>query len=309
MSNAAPIVLFVYARLHHTKKTIDTLKKNSLASKSELFIYSDAAKTENESVFVQEVRDYIKTIKGFKNISIFERENNMGLAKSIIDGVTKIVNEYGKVIVIEDDLEVSPYFLSYMNSSLEIYKNESSVMHVSGFMFPISVDKNTAETLFFRAASCWGWATWKRAWKYFDSDACSLLKQIQERKLEHEFNIQGVTDYVGMLKKQIDGAIDSWAIRWYASVFVNGGLCLHPSQSLVQNIGNDGTGEHCDSNDNFVVDVNNDGIHVEWQSIEESEEGLGKIKQFYLSLRQPIHVLVYNKLHNYSSKLISRIIK
>ena len=155
----SPIVLFVYNRPWHTKQTVEALQKNELAKESELFIYSDEAKNKDVRKSVDEVREYIGKIDGFKKVTIIKREKNWGLANSIIDGVTKTVNEYGKIIVLEDDLITSPYFLKFMNEALEFYKEEQKVWHISGWSYPINTN-NIDDVFFLRVMNCWGWATW-----------------------------------------------------------------------------------------------------------------------------------------------------
>ena len=156
----APIVLFVYNRPEHTRKTVKALQDNDLTDESILYIFSDAAKNDDEVENVEKVREYIRTISGFKQIIIIEREKNYGLANSIISGVTEIVNKYGKIIVLEDDLVTSKYFLSFMNDALEIYKDENKVICIHGYIYPIKSE--LPETFFIKGADCWGWATWKR---------------------------------------------------------------------------------------------------------------------------------------------------
>ena len=176
-NNLAPIVLFVYNRPWHTKQTVEALQKNELSSESELFIYSDASKNKEAEEKVQEVREYIRTIDGFKKVTIIEREKNWGLANSIIDGVTKVVNEYGKIIVLEDDLVTSPYFLKFMNESLEFYKNEKKVWHISGWNYPIFKEQKCG-TFLWKKMNCWGWSTWKDRWQYFEKNPENLLKNL-----------------------------------------------------------------------------------------------------------------------------------
>lgn len=246
--NVAPIALFVYNRPWHTRKTIEALQKNELADLSELFIYSDTAKNEQAETAVAEVREYVRSIDGFKNITIIERENNLGLAGSIIDGVTTVVNKYGKVIVLEDDLITSPYFLTYMNESLNRYRDEDKVMQISGYMFQLELSLDE-EALLLPFTTSWGWATWQRAWIMFDPEAkaYSMLKKSQ--KLQCEFNLMGAYPYFDMLEAQLNGKINSWAIRWYLSVFMQNGLTLYPQKALINNIGFDGSGVHCDSSE------------------------------------------------------------
>lgn len=239
----APIVLFVYNRLDHTVQTIKALQKNKLADESDLFIYSDAAKSEVDIEKVDEVRKFINSIAGFKNISIIERDENFGLANSIIDGVTNIVNKYGKIIVLEDDIITSPLFLEYINNVLDVYENEDDVSSVSGYMFPIEFPQN--EFYFLPMISSWGWGTWKKSWDIFEPNGQKLLKIIQDRGEKKAFNLDNTYPYLKMLKNQIKGKNNSWAIRWNASLFVSKKLSVWPSKSLVDNIGFDGSGTHC----------------------------------------------------------------
>ncbi len=240
--NLAPIVLFVYNRPNHAKQTINALQQNNLAALSDLIIYSDAAQNELSSAKVLETRAYIKTISGFNSIKIIEREQNVGLAANVIEGVTDVVNNYGTAIILEDDLVVSPFFLQYMNDALIIYKNDEKVISIHGYVYPVK--EKLPQTFFLRGADCWGWATWKRGWDLFETDGKKLLAQIKSENLEGQFNFNHSFNYVKMLKDQIAGKNSSWAVRWYASAFLKDKLTLYPGKSLVQNIGADGDGTH-----------------------------------------------------------------
>ncbi|HZX59544.1 MAG TPA: glycosyltransferase, partial [Mucilaginibacter sp.] len=169
MQNLAPIALFVYNRPEHTRRTLAYLQKNLLADESRLFIFSDGPKNEADKAKVEEVRQLVKEATGFKSVKVFEKDENLGLANSIISGVTKLVNEYDKVIVFEDDLLSSPYTLQYFNEALTRYVNDIEVMHIGAYMYDLP-DKKLPEAFFYRAATSWGWATWARAWKYFEPD-------------------------------------------------------------------------------------------------------------------------------------------
>jgi len=158
----APILLFTYNRMQHTKLTVKSLQKNTLAKVSDLYIYSDGSKSVDDRNKVQQIRTYLHSVTGFKRIRIIERNKNFGLAANIISGVTQIVNTFGNVIVLEDDIVTSPYFLKYMNDALMHYKNNDKVACISGFVDPRLRLKNQ---FFLRGADCWGWATWKRGWK------------------------------------------------------------------------------------------------------------------------------------------------
>lgn len=185
MQNFAPIALFVYNRPEHTRRTIKFLKQNLLAEQSRLFIFSDASKNQSSQILVEQVREIIKSVDGFLEVQIIERKSNMGLADSIIDGVSRLVKEYGKVIVFEDDLISSSYTLQYFNDALKRYQNEEKVMHIGAYMYALN-DESLPETFFYRAATSWGWATWDRAWINFEPDIDQLISQFNTEK-KHQF--------------------------------------------------------------------------------------------------------------------------
>ena len=239
----APILLFVYNRPEHTRRCIQSLLKNSLASESYLFIYADEAKDSTQQEAVNEVRNYIRAIQGFKQITLMERNENWGLARNIIDGVTTQVNRYGKVIVLEDDLVVAPYFLQFMNDALEAYKDEPKVGHIQACDF--TQESSLPSTFLIKWTGSWGWATWDRAWKYFNPNGKELLQELEERKLTRVFDFNGKYGFTRMLRRQIEGKNNSWAIRWNASLFLKDILSLNVGRSLVQNEGFDGSGTNC----------------------------------------------------------------
>lgn len=245
MSNTfAPILLFTYKRLETLKQTVEALKNNFLASESNLYIFSDAGKTEADTIIVSDIRSYLKTIKGFKKVEIFEAEVNLGLANSIISGVSKIVNLYGKVIVLEDDLRTTPNFLSYMNACLVQYESSEKVFSISGYSFNLGKDKNGIEDSYFlNRGWSWGWATWKNKWNDVDwkvSDYDKFSNDISSRK---RF-AQGGSDLNKMLDSQMTGKLDSWAIRWFYHQFKINGLTLYPVYSKVYNEGFDSNATH-----------------------------------------------------------------
>ncbi|MDD3597486.1 glycosyltransferase [Sulfuricurvum sp.] len=288
----SPIVLFVYNRPWHTQQTIEALQKNDFASESDLFIFSDAEKDERSFKKVKEVRNYIKRIDGFKKITIIERETNWGLANSIIDGVTKIVNEYGKIIVLEDDLVTSPYFLKFMNETLEMYQNEEKVACVHGYIYPI---ENLPETFFIRGADCWGWATWKRGWDIFESDGQKLLSEVTRRGLQKEADFDNNYGYTKMLLDQINGKNNSWAVRWYFSAFLKEMLCLYPGKSFVQNIGNDASGTHCSSTNDYQIALSK-RYNLEKIPVIENQKSREKMEHFFQSLQSSLLRKILSKL-------------
>lgn len=239
----SPILLFVYNRPEHLKRTVESLVRNPLADESELFVFSDAPKTEADRENVDYIRRYVHAIEGFKRVTVVEREENWGLARSIIDGVTRLVNEFGRVIVLEDDLVVAPYFLKFMNDALEMYKDEPKVGHIQACDF--TKDPSLPETFLIKWTGSWGWATWARAWKNFNPDGKVLLKELEERHLSYTFDFNGKYGFTRMLRRQIEGKNNSWAIRWNASLFLKDILSLNVGRSLVQNEGFDGSGTNC----------------------------------------------------------------
>lgn len=274
----APIVLFVYNRPEHTKKTIEALQNNELSEDSELFIYSDAAKSIVDDEKVREVRKYVKSVTGFKKVSIIERDINFGLARSIIDGVTEIVNKYGKIIVLEDDILTSTFFLRFMNQALDLYEKEEKVMHISGYFFPVNTN-NIPETFFYNQTSCWGWATWSRAWKNFNKDVDYLLNKIKDTKLKAKKEWY-YKNMLSQLKANKFGRINTWGAKWQASVILNDGLCLHPRNSFVQNIGNDGSGIHCSVSNLYDINKLSGYLEVKKIDLDESLE-VKKIMNFF----------------------------
>ncbi len=289
----APIVLFVYNRLWHTQQTVEALKKNELAKESELFIFSDAPKGKDDNEKVKEVRNFIKTINDFKHVTIVEREENFGLAKSIITGVIEIVNRYDRIIVLEDDMISSPYFLRFMNDALEFYNDEEKVISIHGYIYPVKAQ--LPEAFFLRGADCWGWATWKRGWNLFEQDGKKLLYELRKCNLKMEFDVNGSCDLMGMLEGQVIGKNDSWAIRWHASAFLGNKLTLYPGKALVSNIGFDGTGRHCAPCKNFDVELSKRPILVKKIEVKEDKYVLRQIEEFYRSLKPNIYKRVKNK--------------
>lgn len=290
----APILLFVYNRPEHLRRTVESLLRNPLADESELFIFSDAPKTEEDMENVAYVRRYIHTIDGFKNITVTEREENWGLARSIIDGVTTLVNRYGRVIVLEDDLVVAPYFLQFMNDALEMYKDEPKVGHIQACDF--TKDASLPETFLIKWTGSWGWATWKRAWKNFNPDGKALLKELEERNLTYAFDFNGKYGYTRMLRRQIEGKNNSWAIRWNASLFLKDILSLNAGRSLVQNEGFDGSGTNCGGGG--LYDSNLSQVPVMLKKIGPIEESK-KARQAYIKY--------YARTNSFFAKAVRRI--
>jgi len=241
--NCAPIALFAYNRPIHLKQTVESLRAARHAQESRLWIFCDGAKRPEDSDAVAQVRSYARSIRGFASVTIVERERNLGLAASVTEGVRRLCDEFGRAIVVEDDLVVAPGFLEFLNLALDRYEKEVKVMQVSGYMYPGEFGASD-ESLFLPMISCWGWATWKRAWDRYDLTMAGYEVLRRDSGLRREFDLDGAYDYFDMLKRQVTGQIDSWGIRWHLSVFMLHGLVLYPTRSLVRNIGVDGSGTH-----------------------------------------------------------------
>lgn len=271
----APVILFAYRRPDHLRRALDSLAANPGADRTALNIYCDGAKSEIDREAVEQVKEIARGMQGsvmFASVRVIERDHNIGLAASVISGVTQTLEDHESVIVMEDDLVVSPDFLEYMNQALELYANNEEVISIHGFMY--SVPPVLPQTVFLRGADCWGWATWRRGWALFEADSRKLLKELDRSPDRAQFDFDGAFPYRQMLKDQADGTIDSWAVRWYASAFLSNKLTLYPGQSLVENIGQEGSGTHSESATSHEVIAK--GIDLPIQAIEVSESVLAR---------------------------------
>lgn len=253
-SSTAPVIIFTYNRPEHTKRTIRALAENELAKETDLYIFSDAAKKRTDSGKVRAIRDYAAHVRGFRNVELVSREENYGLARNIIEGVTEIIARYGKVIVLEDDLVANPYFLRFMNDGLNRYEEEQKVTGITGFSY-FNDNEACAQEMYFSLISgtSWSWATWKDRWDCFDEECADWTRLTQDARLRKTFNYDNTYDFYRIMKaQQTDPATSSWAIRWYWTNFKKEGLMLYPAKSLVSNDGWDGTGIHCGEEEESV---------------------------------------------------------
>ncbi len=231
----APIAVFVYRRPANTRRLLASLAANPEAADSEVHVFADGPRSDAEMAAIEETRRVVRAC-GLPRLSLVARDRNLGLARSVIDGVARACSEHGRVIVLEDDLVLSRTFLGYVNAALDRYAGDERVMHVSGYMYDLDLGLR-GDALFLPFLSSWGWATWQRAWRHFDPSAAAARRVLAEPALRHRFDLGGVYGFSSMLEAQIAGRLDSWAIRWYLSLFDRGGLALFPSRSLVENDG------------------------------------------------------------------------
>lgn len=278
----APVVLFAYNRLNELKQTVEALQQNTLAEKSRLFIFSDGPADKADEKAVLPVRGYLRAVSGFKDVVINEADSNLGLSESIISGTGKMFEEFDKVIVVEDDLQTSPYFLQYMNDALDCYSEQKNVASISGYGIPFKAPG--AGFYFLPGAFWWGWGTWKDRWRLFNKDGKYLLDELKKRGMTKAYNIHGsfIVSPEIILKKYIKGKLDTWAMRWHASMLLANKYTLYPSCSFVNNIGL-GSGMNCRVKSNCLsTPIADKPVHVSPLPVEVKPQTVRKIKKFYL---------------------------
>ena len=308
----APICLFVFDRPIHTQKVLSSLAENDEAKNSILYIYSDGIPenaTEKRLKNIKITRKIISTENRFKKVYLIVSKINQGLSNSLIKGISEVCKKHKKVIVIEDDLVVSRFFLKYMNYSLFKYENIDKVGAICGYFYPIESDDQTQETFFLSFNSCWGWATWKRSWDNFEIDGKLLLKKIKSINAEKEFNFNNTQKRVKMLKYQVNGLNDSWAIRWAASLFLSSKLSLFPKSSLVKNIGFDGSGVHSSKELGYKINFTNDKINYFPNQFIENIRVRNNLEIFFRKLNNFHNFQTFKRILSYSPKIIFQKIK
>lgn len=252
MYKTHPVALFAYNRPDHIRRTLEGLRQNCVPI---IYAFCDGSKHQSENKSVNEVRNIIRSID-WTQVIITERDSNWGLARSIVSGINKILEKHETVIVIEDDIVVSRGFYKYMCDGLNTYQNDKKVMHISGFLYPI--EAQLPDTFFYNVNSCWGWGTWRRAWINYNDDIQYLFAQIKNLDKKELFYYNGGQNnaFYKQLQANATGALDTWAVKWHTSIYLNNGLCLHPKTSLVENIGFDGSGTNCGNKNQMSTDQN-----------------------------------------------------
>lgn len=236
----APVALFAFRRPDHLAACLASLAACPEAPGTALVVFCDGSRGPEDDQAVGQVRALARAATGFASVEVVERKANLGLAASVIDGVGRVLATHERVVVVEDDLVVSPDFLRYLNAGLDLYADDPQVASIHAYV--VAVDEPLPQSFFLRGADCWGWATWRRGWAVFDPDGASLLRRLTASGQEHAFDLDGGYPYTGMLRRQVAGEIDSWAVRWHASAFLAGMLTLYPGVRLVENVGQDGSG-------------------------------------------------------------------
>ena len=285
-----PVILFVYNRPDLTEITIRSLAENLDAHKSDIYIYSDGPKDSSDLIKVESVRKIISNLHGFKSVKVVLQDQNIGLAQSVITGVSDILKHFTAAIVLEDDLLTSKYFLTYMNDALKKYEAQHLVMSVSGYS-PVDLS-HIGDTFFVSSTECWGWGVWARSWRKFNSDGIYLLNKIRQERRIREFNFNGAHDFEDQLIGQIAGINNSWSIRWMASVFLENGLTLYPKKSMVKNIGNDGSGTNTKKNSEYDVEIYAAPINLTYQEPVESKIARLEFEKFFRTKIRERHKIV-----------------
>lgn len=238
----APVVLFLFNRPEHARRTLEALERNQGAQETDLYIYSDGPRGAHDADGVERVRALISGVSGFRSVTSVIRDDNVGLTRNIVEGVSYVVERHGRVIVVEDDIVTAPTFLAFMNDALDRYSDDRRVWHISGWNYPID-PAGLPPFFFWQVMNCWGWSTWADRWRCYRKEPQRLVEQWSADRIE-AFNLGGAHDFFCQVRDNVAGRIDSWAIFWYATIFENQGLCLNPTQSFVCNVGLDGSGTH-----------------------------------------------------------------
>ena len=298
----SPIIIFAFNRLNSLITTIESIKQNPESSESELYIYVDGPRPNkiDEKYKVLQVQEYVKTITGFKSVQYEFSNENKGLAPSIIDGVTKIINQHGRVIVIEDDLYVSRSFLKFMNQMLSEFEKDNRVFQISGYS-PKITQKIEGDIYLYGRAQSWSWATWKNRWSTIDWDVKDYYLLCSNRRLRKNFNSHG-SDLTGMLKSYMAGKISSWYIRFCYSMHKQNKYTICPSKSLVRNDGFNNDATHCKSYNRYKItfEYTHNGEFIIPPNITPDQKILKEAIKFWT-----IKYRIYGKIMTYIHKLIN----
>ncbi|MFD1140177.1 glycosyltransferase family 25 protein [Larkinella insperata] len=233
----APVALFAYKRPVELKKTLAALQANHLASESELYVFVDGPRAKKDVLKVEQVRQIVQEITGFKKVHRVISDHNIGCADSIIKGVSQVLQDHPTVIVVEDDIVTTPNFLDFINQALDQYAGDERVFSIGGYTFPFKKPEGyQADGYFFGRHCAWGWGIWADRWKQIDWEIRDFKPFMSDAAQKRAFNRAG-KDMVRMLRKTMDGELDAWDIRVCYNIFKMGKQTLYPTVSKVENIG------------------------------------------------------------------------
>lgn len=273
----APIAIFAFNRPGHLSNLFASLVSNPEAEFSKIYLFIDGPRNSDDEKLTAETKKIGKDFSRYLNLTIFQNKKNKGLSESILGGIDKVLLNHDRIIVLEDDLELSPNFLRFINRGLDLHINDLSVASIQGFSM---IDSRSSESAYFlRGADCWGWATWSNRWDSLVRDPRILLDELRSKKLTRDFDLKGAYPYTNMLERNCNRAIDSWAIRWHASMFLEGKVSLYPAKSLVRNMGRDGSGTHGGSQEEVQAELSQEPIEYNWTKPVESPRIVRKLRK------------------------------
>lgn len=278
--NAAVVVAFVYNRPHHAMRMLRALAANTLASQTNLLVFSDGPRNDSDAAKVEETRDVVRGTSGFRSVTLIQRPTNLGLARSITQGIGEVTRAHESFIVVEDDLITSPYFLSYMNEGLSRFAGVPEVGSIHGYVYPVAA---LPDYFFLRGADCWGWATWSECWRLLNPDPLALLRGLEASGRITEFDDGGGGLYLNLLVGRALGRNQSWAILWHASLYLAGRLTLYPGRSFVNNIGHEGSGTHAKPSAAYEVSVRSDYDGIDVAGVQHNHAASEKISSYLRS--------------------------
>jgi hypothetical protein len=279
----APIILFAFRRPVHTQNALDSLAANAEAHDSTLYVYCDGAKSgasPEELADIAEVRRIAHNERRFGRTIVTERDSNLGLANSIVGGVTEVIRRHGSAIVVEDDLIVSRYFLKYMNDSLSRYRDNPRVGQIGACNF-FACGPRYPRSFFIPIADCLGWATWVDRWQHFEPDAALLLSKLEKSGLRRRFDMEGAYPMERMLRSQVERHVDSWAIRWQAVCVLKDWWTLYPNRSMSNHIESQ---VNTHASINILPPLETEDVKYETISVEENPGVMRALRRGYAGI-------------------------
>lgn len=292
--NNYPVAVFCYKRLDHLKRTLEALARNHGAAQTDLIIFSDAARFDYEKADIEKVRRYLETLTGFKSVTLNKHKQNKGLRRSITDGVTEVCRDFGAAIVLEDDIETAPYFLTYMNECLEHYADTKEVLAVSGFSY---IDRKVEGTYFIFQPLCWGWATWKDRWDEYETATFSEFDLSKDEIAR--FNYGGGFNFYKQYELNKSGRLSSWYIFWYLHAFVTRRVTIYPNRSLCRNLGFDGSGTNSGKSVDYNSSIYGGRIPVQKVQALPDNEAYLQIERRLKRLKPSIPQRIFNRLSKF----------
>ena len=282
----APLVIFGFNRPEHLSRCLSSLEKCINFASHSGFIFIDGPRHEGDNESVSECVKIAQCFRDKYGFKVISRETNLGLAASVRSGINQAFENSDSIIVVEDDLVLGVGFLEFVNSGLNFYQQNHEVASISGYQYPIDLEPSGG--VFLRGADCWGWGTWKDRWEDTSFDGEYLLAQLRSKKLLNAFNLNGAINYQDMLEKYCTGGIDSWAVPWHSSMFLQNRITLFPSKSFVSNEGGDGSGTHFGVNPLYSQNLYSQTISDFPTVLSESQSYRDSMIAFYRKTNRPL---------------------